>query len=55
MVIDKLIPFIVNIDEINSIEQLYDTPNSLNILDVSRDPIIYFFDGRWQMLTDPLH
>ena len=40
VVIDKLIPFIVNIDEINSIELLYDTPNSLNILDVSRDLII---------------
>ena len=50
MVIDKLIPFIVNIDEINSIEHLYDTPNSLNILDVSRDPIIYFFDGRNQAI-----
>ena len=37
MVIDKLIPFIVNIDEINSIEPLYDTPNSLNILDVSSE------------------
>ena len=50
VVIDKLIPFIVHIDEINSIEQLYDTPNSLNILDVSRDPIIYFFDGRYQSI-----
>ena len=50
VVIDKLIPFIVNIDEINSVRQLYDlydNTNSLNILDVSRDPIIYFFDGRY--------